>query len=294
MEMTSYFEGLLQRIEPDPRNVKIAKKSHEEIRDFIAKDDEISKASPETFLSGSYARETAVNDIKDVDIILIIDLDRTITEPEVTLTWVQASLQKAYSKVKKQGRSVNVINDKGFSIDIVPATPVSTRSGPLWIPDREAKAWVSTHPKAQIAFSNERNKATEGYYVHLIKIIKYWRDRLTDESAKPNSYIIESLISKCVTSAPSSYGEAVKNIFSYIHFTYQSYLAIGTVPNINDPGYSSLNVAKRWEFDEFLAFMTEIKSSYNVAKVTMESKDEGESVKLWRKLFGNKFSPKEE
>jgi hypothetical protein len=294
MEMTSYFEELLEKIEPNPNNVKLAKKSHEEVRDFLAKDDEISKANPETFLSGSYARETAVNDIKDVDIILIIDLDRTITEPEVTLTWVQASLQNNYSKVKKQGRSVNVINDKGFSLDIVPATPISTRSGPLWIPDREAKTWVSTHPKAQIAFSSERNKDTEGYYVHLIKIIKYWRDRLADESAKPNSYIIESLISRCLASKPSSYGDAVKNIFSYIHFTYQSYLTIGNVPNINDPAYSSVNVAKRWEFDEFSAFMTEIKDNYYVAKEALESKDEGKSVKLWRKLFGNKFSPKEE
>ena len=178
MEMNSYFEGLLANIEPDPNNVKLAKKSHEEIRDFLAKDEEISKANPETFLSGSYARETAVNDIKDVDIILIIDLDRSITEPEVTLAWVQASLQNNYSEVTRQGRSVNVVNDKEFSLDVVPATPISNRAGPLWIPDREAKAWVATHPKAQITFSSERNKATGGYYVPLIKIIKYWRDRL--------------------------------------------------------------------------------------------------------------------
>jgi len=289
MEMTSHFCGLLENIEPDPDNVKLARKSHEEVRYLLAGDDEISKANPETFLSGSYARETAINNIKDVDIILIIDLDRNISEPEVTLAWVQASLYNNYSKVKRQGRSVNVINDKGFSLDIVPATPVSNRSGPLWIPDREAKTWVSTHPKAQIEFSSERNKGTEGYYVHLIKIIKYWRDRLTDESAKPNSYIIESLISKCLTSKPSSYGDAVKNILSYINFIYQSYLTIGKVPSISDPGYASVNVAKRWEFDEFSAFMTEVKNSYYVAKEALESKDEGESIKLWGKLFGRKF-----
>lgn len=290
MEMNSYFDGLLANIEPDPDNVKLAKKSHEEIRDFLAKDDEISKANPETFLSGSYARETAINDIKDVDIILIIDLDRTITEPEVALAWVEASLQKDYSKVKRQGRSVNVINDKGFSLDVVPATPISNRSGPLWIPDREAKAWVATHPKAQIAFSSERNKVTEGCYVPLIKIIKYWRDRLSSESARPNSYIIESLLAQCVVSEPSSYGEAVKNIFSHIYFTYQSYLVAGSVPHISDPGYSSVNVAKRWEFEEFSAFMAEVKNGYSAAKEALESQDEAESIKLWRKLFGTKFS----
>ena len=290
MEMTSYFKGLLKNIEPDPDNVKLAKKSHEEVRDYLIGDEEISKANPETFLSGSYARNTAINDIKDVDIILMIDLDRNITDPVVTLCWLQASLQKKYSKVKQQGRSVNVVNDKGFSLDIVPATPVSNRSGPLWIPDRVAKSWVPTHPKKQIEFSTERNKNTEGYYVHLIKIIKFWRDRLGNENAKPNSYIIESLISQCIVSKPDSYGSAVKNIFYYIYSSYQPYLNSGRVPSISDPGYPSVNVAKRWKFDEFSAFMTEVKSSYNIAKEALESEDEDESIKLWRKLFGNKFS----
>lgn len=290
MEMTSYFKGLLKNIEPDPDNVKLAKKSHEEARDYLIGDEEISKANPETFLSGSYARETAINDIKDVDIILMIDLDRNVTDPVVTLVWLQASLQKKYSKVKQQGRSVNVVNDRGFSLDIVPATPVSNRSGPLWIPDRGAKSWVSTHPKKQIEFSSERNKDTEGYYVHLIKIIKFWRDRLVNENAKPNSYIIESLISQCIVSKPDSYGSAVKVIFYYIHSIYQPYLNSGRVPSISDPGYSSVNVAKRWKFDEFSAFMTVVESSYNIATEALESEDEGESIKLWRKLFGNKFS----
>ncbi len=290
MEMTSHFIGLLKNIEPDSNNVKLAKKSHEETRDFLIGDEEISKANPETFLSGSYARDTAINDIKDVDIILMINLDRNSTVPEVALSWVQASLQNNYSKVKLQGRSVNIINDKGFSLDIVPSTPVSNRSGPLWIPDREAKSWVSTHPKNQIKFSSERNKGTEGYYVQLIKISKFWRDRLVDESAKPNSYIMESLISQCIVSKPDSYGSAVKDIFNYIHSTYQPYLSSGSIPHISDPGYSSVNVAKRWKFEEFSSFMLAVENSYNVAKEALESEDEDESIKFWRKLFGNKFS----
>ena len=52
------------------------------------------------------------------------------------------------------------------------------------------------------------------------------------------------------------------------------------------PGIASVNVAKRWEFDEFSAFMAEVKNSYYVAKEALESKDEEESIKLWRKLFG--------
>ncbi len=293
MEMTSYFKGLLTSIEPDSANVKLAKKSHEEARDILIEDEEISKANPETFLSGSYARDTAINDIKDVDIILMIELDRNSTDPEIVLAWLQDRLQNNYSKVKLQGRSVNVINNKGFSLDIVPTTPISNRSGPLWIPDREAKAWVPTHPKGQIEFSSQRNKITEGYYIHLIKIVKYWRDRLTNQRAKPNSYIIESLISNCITSKPNSYGDAIKNIFYCIHAAYSNYLNTKSVPIINDPGYVIVNVAKRWEYDEFSSFMAEVENGYYIAKEALVSEDENESKRLWRILFGNKFSSEE-
>jgi hypothetical protein len=67
-------------------------------------------------------------------------------------------------------------------------------------------------------------------------------------------------------------------------------LTAESVPNISDPGYSSVNVAKRWEFEEFSAFMVEVKNGYSTAKEALESKDEAESVKLWKKLFGTKFS----
>ena len=112
---------------------------------------------------------------------------------------------------------------------------------------------------------------------------------MSDENSKPNSYIIESLLSQCILSKPDSYGAAVKGIFYYIHSNYSSYLSSGIVPIISDPGYPTVNVAKRWSFYEFSNFMTEIEDSLNIATEALESQDESESIKLWKKLFGNKF-----
>lgn len=46
------------------------------------------QAHKETFLTGSYARSTAIKDIKDVDEICLLDINPAITQPEVVLAWM--------------------------------------------------------------------------------------------------------------------------------------------------------------------------------------------------------------
>ncbi len=295
MELNSYFRGLLSNIEPNQCDIDRAKQAHEDLRQLFLLDDEISKADPDSYLSGSYARDTALNHIKDVDIILLIALDYKSTEPEVVLAWVQAALQQYYSqKVIRQGRSVKVTTDNGFVLDVVPAVPLYHRDGPVWIPDRDVRQWVLTHPKGQIEFGVNKNKATQGYYKHLVKIMKHWRDRLPTEIERANSYIIESLVAKSLHWTPLSYGRGVVDIFHHIYSNYAAYLNLHTVPIIADPGYPSVNVAKRWKFEEFKAFIQATRSSLSIASSALADEEKEKSIMLWKKLFGEKFSPREE
>ena len=66
---------------------------------LLQEDEEISKADPHTNLSRSYARDTALNSIKDVDVILLIEMDHNAMEPEVVIAWLQEALQKHYTTV---------------------------------------------------------------------------------------------------------------------------------------------------------------------------------------------------
>ena len=293
MELNSYFLGLTSRIEPTPEAVKTAKKAHEELREILQSDEEISKADPDTFLSGSYARHTALERIKDVDVILLIDLDRYRTAPEVVIAWLHASLQEYYSIVESQGRSVHVSTTTGFDLDVVPAVPMLLRDGPVWIPDRDVQDWVPTHPKGQIDAGVEKNKLTDGMYKPLVKIMKYWRDRLLRESSRAKSYIVEVLVAENLHWTPTSYAIGVVNFFSSVTAKYAPYLHAGTVPIISDPGYPSVNVAKRWKFQEFSDFMEEVRSALKIANAAIEATDKDTSIMLWRNLFGNKFEPKE-
>ena len=110
------------RLQPGETDVAAAKAAHEKVREELRTDEESKEAHKDTFLSGSYARSTAINDINDVDVICILDLDHRITEPEVCLAWIQGILARYYKETKRQGRSVGASAAKGVWLDIVPAT----------------------------------------------------------------------------------------------------------------------------------------------------------------------------
>jgi hypothetical protein len=288
VELSSDFKVLLSSIQPGDEDVANAKAAHEKVREELRTDEEFKDAHKDTFLSGSYARHTAINDINDVDVICIVDIDHTITAPEVVLAWVQSILGKYYKETKRQGRSIGTQAAKGVWLDIVPATAMNGDDGPLWIPDREAREWVPTHPKGQIKAAMDKNRAINGYYVQVVKLMKYWRDRLPTESCKLKSYILESLVHGSIGS-PSSHARAVVNVLEGVEGSYGVYRGLGIVPTIADPGYSSVNVAKHWEFKDFKDFMLQVKSAASTARKALDSADEAESRKLWRQVFGAKF-----
>ncbi|WP_316173125.1 SMODS domain-containing nucleotidyltransferase [Bradyrhizobium sp. SZCCHNRI2049] len=288
MELSADFARYVSSCEPDDDAVKTAKKAHEKVRDELKTDEETKDAHEETFLTGSYRRHTAIHNIEDVDVVCILDLDIYAdgSEPEVVLTWLQGVLDKYYSETRPQGRSIG-ISAKGVWLDIVPGTPVY-EDGPLWIPDRDAKQWVQSHPKGQISAASEKNKDTGGYYVQTVKLMKSWRDRLPSEKSKPKSYILETLVHQTI-GLPTSHARAVANVLEGINSTFGFYRGLGTVPFIADPGLGTVNVAKRWDSAEFDAFLDQVKAAATTARQALEATDEAESRKLWRKLFGSTF-----
>jgi hypothetical protein len=288
VELASDFKALLSSIEPRAAHVAAAKSAHEKVREQLRKDDESKEAHKDTFLSGSYARSTAINDINDVDVICLLDINQGITSPEVVLAWMHAILSRYYSVTERQGRSVGVQAAKNVWLDIVPSTPIASDAGPVWIPDREAHEWVASHPKGQIAAAVNQNRATNGYYVQVVKLMKFWRDRLPRESCRPKSYILETLVYRTV-GYPTSHAGAVVNVLEGIERTYGAFRNTNTVPAIPDPGYSSVNVAKRWTSNEFDEFMAEVQAAALIARQALDQTDEGTSRRLWRRLFGNGF-----
>ncbi len=290
MELSGDFSKYVSSLEPDDAAVSAAKAAHEKVRERLKNDDDTKDAHKDTFLSGSYARHTAIHNINDVDVICILDIDIHAdgSQPELVLRWLQGALNKYYTETRLQGRSIGANAAKGVWLDIVPSALISSDDGPLWIPDRDAREWVKTHPKGQIAAATNKNKATDGYHVQTVKLIKSWRDRLPSEKSKPKSYILETLVHQTI-GLPTSHGCAVVNVLEGINNNYGYYRSTGIVPQIYDPGHSSTNVAKRWKADEFDAFLEQVKTAAATGRAALDSTDEPECRGLWRKLFGPEF-----
>ena len=287
MELTPDFEALLSSIQPDDDDVSNAKAAHEKVRKELRTDSDSKDAHKDTFLSGSYARHTAINDINDVDVICVVDIDSSITNPELVLAWLDSVLCKYYSETKRQGRSVGAQGANNMWIDVVPATLIAADDGPLRIPDREARDWVPTHPKGQIQAAASKNKATDGYYVGVVKLMKFWRDRLP-ESCRLKSYILETFVHGNIGS-PGSYAAAVVNVFEGVERKYGIYRDLNIVPMISDPGYSSVNVAKHWQPKDFTDFLKQVKTAAEISRKAFDSASDSESRALWRQIFGSTF-----
>jgi hypothetical protein len=147
---------------------------------------------------------------------------------------------------------------------------------------------VPSHPKGQIAAAVNQNKTTNGYYVQVVKLMKFWRDRLLPESCRPKSYILETLVYRTI-GYPTSHAKAVVNVLEGIERTYGAFRNTNAVPSIPDPGYSSVNVAKRWASNEFDEFMIQVQAAAVIARQALDELDEAASRRLWRRLFGNGF-----
>jgi hypothetical protein len=121
-----------------------------------------------------------------------------------------------------------------------------------------------------------------------VKLMKAWRDRLPTEKSKPKSYILETLVHQTI-GWPTSHARAVVSVLEGINSSYGFYRGLGSVPFIADPGFGSVNVAKRWGSAEFDAFLDQVKAAATTARQALDATDEAESRKLWRKLFGSTF-----
>ena len=88
MEFAEDFKAFVSSLEPKDEEVAAAKAAHEKVRDQLRTDSESREAHKDTFLSGSYARHTAINEINDVDVICIFDIDHQSRSPESCLSWI--------------------------------------------------------------------------------------------------------------------------------------------------------------------------------------------------------------
>ncbi len=148
--------------------------------------------------------------------------------------------------------------------------------------------WTPTHPLEQIRWTWQKNRASKGHYVNVVKAIKWWR-RLNSEPKYPKGYPVEHLIGANCLDGIESVAAGVTATLEKIATEYKYYAQIKSAPILPDHGVPQHNVLKRVSGEDFAAFHKLVCAAAVTAREALDATTVSSSAKKWRELFGNKF-----
>lgn len=197
-----------------------ASRQHTYLRHGLAKRLELDPGHG-AFLTGSYARSTAIRPLKDIDIFCVMTPTETLDPgkhvPAAALRVVKDALEATYlGKVAEpQNRSVNIeFSGTGIAYDVVPAfVDTSTTEEVFLIPDIDAGRWIRSNPKVHKEKSVAANAATSTELKPLTKAVKHW-NRGFDKGVRLRSFHIEVMAWDVLTAPPESRLDGLLTLFT--------------------------------------------------------------------------------
>ncbi len=196
--------AFLKEIEPTHREKDGGRRSHNFLRGILSTGN-MANRIVDSYLSGSYARDTAIRPLEDVDVIFVIDptqwpqdgfpllLDHDYPTPDAVLKTFMSAIRYRYgsSSLRMQNRSVR-LRLNHLDIDIVPAVDAGRDDGSIWIPDRQKRDWILTAPKTHNEIASAINQRQNGQLKPLVKLLKFWNQALPS-TATFKSFAIETM-----------------------------------------------------------------------------------------------------
>lgn len=162
-----------------------------------------------SYLSGSYARDTAIYPLDDVDIIFVIEPSYWMQSPNVMLAKLLGTplfpapssvLQSFASALRYRYTQSSVFTQRRslclqlyhLDIDVVPAIQDQKDASLIRIPNRATGEWLLTAPQRHTENATAVNKFQQQKFKPLVKLLKYWNGNLPN-TAKLKSFAIETL-----------------------------------------------------------------------------------------------------
>lgn len=288
------FAELLADIEPSTTTKDRASGAHTTIRDHLRTQAKFKNRYVSSFLSGSYARSTAIRprstaegqERPDVDIIIVTNFSEA-DHPDAVLREVCRALEDGgdgYDVERINKRSVRVETWQA-EMDIVPV--LQTHIG-FMIPDRENGTWKFTNPPVHTAWTVEHNRQFGGRFVPLVKMLKWWR-RLNPSGKRPKGFVLEVLAAKHGSPTETHYGEAFAQLLEAIYEAYGGLALLGVKPVIADPADASNDILAKVTVAQWQAFMDKVRVYAAIARKAQDADDMEEATRQWRRVFGDRF-----
>lgn len=293
MTTQQQFLDLLQDIEPSTSTVNVCSSAHSTLRTALAEDEDFSELHAETFLSGSYKRDTAIRPQNiggilqrpDVDIIVVTNHTEDDDPHTVLNALHQALVDVGYENLKVNRRSI-AVTLATVDMDVV---PVIEDGDAYLIPDLELKQWLTTNPPAHTQWTVDVNSNAGRRFKPLVKLMKWWRRVHLADLRRPKGFILECLVAKHMSYTETNYETLFVELLEAVRDNYGWYAAIGAVPFLEDPGMPGNNVFSNVTADDFKTFYNKVKDQASLARKAKNETDDTEALKLWRDVLGPRF-----
>lgn len=239
----------------------------------------------DTFLTGSYRRNTMIAPLKSADIDVFAVLHPKYYAPQnqhVLLSSVMATLKKRYPatpRIKPNGQAVT-ITFTDFEVDVVPS--FYKTGGGILIPDANLKRWIATDPKKHVELWSQSNKVHNGALVPLIKMIKCW-NRANGNLFR--SFHQEVLIRHVLQEVTiTDYSSGARWVFDKMRDLVWKKVA--------DPAGYSDDVASDLAKPQADRMLAALDGAYRKALIAESNANYGftrSAIEVWRNIFGECF-----
>lgn len=286
MSVSDDFAKFLSDIEPSRSTVKEISTAQKSLRDYLSSHEEYSNRYQSSYLSGSYAKHTAIRPAKDDgnrDVDIIVETDHsTDDDPADVLEELRGVLADAskYTTAHVQTHSIGIRLSK-LDIDVVPLA----EEGENWyIGDAETGEWNQTNPKGHKKWSTKANEEHDGKYKPVVKILKWWRREHCPEGSRwPKGITLEKMVADSFPEESGPYSDLVASVFRSMHDRYSDDLTSGIVPFIDDPSLPGNDLAASYSIEDFREFDSELVSAIELLDTS------GSTNEVWRKILGKRF-----
>jgi len=257
------------------------------VRNAVAGDIEVL----DSFLTGSYARNTMIAPLKEADIDVFVVLANKYYYQYNNgnggqaglLDMLRRVLLKSYPMtpdISRNGQAVT-IRFSDFLVDVVPG--FHRNGGGYLIPNSISQSWISTDPKVHVQLASQSNQAHDGDLVPQIKMIKAWNRNISHHF---RSFHLEALALQIFE------GVTISNYWSGSRFFFDKGRALVSKKNPDPAGYSEdvgfyINTSEKVN-----QAVRRFEVAYDRA-VRAEVADRAgrpeEAIQVWRQVFGDHF-----
>jgi tRNA nucleotidyltransferase (CCA-adding enzyme) len=265
--------------------------------------------------TGSIMKGTVLKPIGDTgidaDIAVFLDVSESEKQDIDNLhSIIRKLLIAAYPTKKEQDfqiqpRTLGIhFTTSGLDIDLVPVIPIPSEPSYGWQPSSQREHPVKTSIQKQLDFIQNRKKADPRFKT-IVRLLKKWRNE--NEIDRLRSFAIELIAAHLYDkfgTAPSL-EDGIKRFWKYLtqfqlkqNISFPENGKINNFPSdpvvILDPVNNTNNVTARLTNEERSEIVKAAQSAYETIETASWKDNKGETLDLWKQVFGRSFTIDEE